>query len=161
GFMLGRALATRTLDQIRKIYADLAEQVAKGMLSAPVEKVYPIEEIKAALAHAQRGERHGKILVAPTGSVCAVEQREHSEGLHRMRFGLFGSAQAKRGGPDTDRGAGFRDFVELNVEAEALGFVSSFLVEHHFTGFGQVSATLNLLTWVGARTTTLRLGTAV
>ncbi|MEA2791022.1 MAG: hypothetical protein QOG73_3428, partial [Acetobacteraceae bacterium] len=33
--------------------------------------------------------------------------------------------------------------------------------EHHFTGFGQVSATLNLLSWVGAKTTTLRLGTAV
>ena len=38
---------------------------------------------------------------------------------------------------------------------------STFVVEHHFTGFGQVSATLNLLTWVAARTTTLRLGTAV
>ena len=78
-----------------------------------------------------------------------------------MRFGLFGSAQAKRGGPDVDSGAGFRDFVEYNVEAEALGFHSSFLVEHHFTGFGQISASLNLLTWIGARTTTLRLGTAV
>ena len=78
-----------------------------------------------------------------------------------MRFGIFGSAQATRGGPDVDSGAGFREFVERNVEAEALGFHSSFLVEHHFTGFGQVSATLNLLTWVGARTTTLRLGTAV
>jgi alkanesulfonate monooxygenase SsuD/methylene tetrahydromethanopterin reductase-like flavin-dependent oxidoreductase (luciferase family) len=78
-----------------------------------------------------------------------------------MRFGIFGSAQAKRGGPDVDSGAGFRDFVEHNVEAEALGYHSSFVVEHHFTGFGQISATLNLLTWVGARTTTLRLGTAV
>ncbi len=78
-----------------------------------------------------------------------------------MRFGIFGSAQAKRGRPDVDSGAGFREFVENNVEAEALGYVSSFLVEHHFTGFGQVSATLNLLTWVGARTRTLRLGTAV
>src|SRR2546422_5483004 len=78
-----------------------------------------------------------------------------------MKFGIFGSAQAKRGGPDTDSGAGFRDFVELNVEAEALGFHSSFLAEHHFTGLGQISATLNLLTWIGARTTTLRLGTAV
>ena len=38
---------------------------------------------------------------------------------------------------------------------------SSFVVEHHFTGFGQVSASLNLLTWVAARTSTLRLGTAV
>ena len=78
-----------------------------------------------------------------------------------MRFGLFGSAQARRGGPDVDSGAGFREFVERNVEAEALGYHSTFLVEHHFTGFGQVSATLNLLTWIGARTTTLRLGTAV
>ena len=78
-----------------------------------------------------------------------------------MRFGLFGSAQAKRGGDGVDSGAGFREFVENNVEAEGLGYHSSFLVEHHFTGFGQISATLNLLTWLGARTTTLRLGTAV
>ena len=78
-----------------------------------------------------------------------------------MRFGIFGSAQARRGGPDVDSGSGFRDFVEYNVEAEALGFHSSFVVEHHFTGFGQISATLNLLTWIGARTSTLRLGTAV
>ncbi|MCH7713080.1 MAG: LLM class flavin-dependent oxidoreductase [Chloroflexi bacterium] len=78
-----------------------------------------------------------------------------------MQFGMFGSAQARRGGPSDDSGAGFRDFVERNVEAEALGYHSTFLVEHHFTGFGQVSATLNLLTWIGARTTTLRLGTAV
>ena len=41
------------------------------------------------------------------------------------------------------------------------GFRGTFVVEHHFTGYGQVSATLNLLTWLGARTTTLRLGTAV
>ena len=78
-----------------------------------------------------------------------------------MRFGLFGSAQARRGGPDVDSGVGFREFVDYNVEAESLGFVSTFLVEHHFTGLGQVSATLNLLTFIAARTTTLRLGTAV
>src|SRR5437870_847548 len=67
-----------------------------------------------------------------------------------MRFGLFGSAQARRGVPDVDSGAGFREFVENNVEAEALGYHSTFIVEHHFTGFGQISATLNLLTWMGA-----------
>src|SRR3989449_8972873 len=78
-----------------------------------------------------------------------------------MRFGIFGSAQARRGVPDVDSGAGFKDFVEYNVQAEALGYQSSWVVEHHFTGFGQISATLNLLTWVGARTRTLRLGTAV
>jgi len=78
-----------------------------------------------------------------------------------MRFGLFGSAQARRGGPDVDSGVGFREFVDYNVEAESLGFVSTFLVEHHFTGFGQISATLSLLTFIAARTKTLRLGTAV
>src|SRR6516162_2347978 len=81
--------------------------------------------------------------------------------IEPMRFGLFGSAQARRSGPDTDSSQGFREFIENNVEAEALGFFSSFLVEHHFTGFGQVSASLNLLTWLGARTRHLRLGTAV
>jgi len=81
-----------------------------------------------------------------------------------MRFGLFGSAQARRPAPGaelTDSSQGFHEWIENNVEAEALGFHSTFVVEHHFTGFGQVSASLNLLTWLGARTTTLRLGTAV
>ena len=78
-----------------------------------------------------------------------------------MKFGLFGSAQAQRGGPDLDSGQGFRDFIDYNVEAEALGYDSTFVVEHHFTGFGQVSASLNLLTYLAARTKTLRLGTAV
>ena len=78
-----------------------------------------------------------------------------------MRFGLFGSASARRGGAEFDSSEGFRDFIEYNVEAEALGFHSTFVVEHHFTGYGQVSATLNLLTWLGARTSRLRLGTAV
>jgi alkanesulfonate monooxygenase SsuD/methylene tetrahydromethanopterin reductase-like flavin-dependent oxidoreductase (luciferase family) len=78
-----------------------------------------------------------------------------------MRFGLFGAAQAQRGGPDVDSAAGFNDYIEYLIEAEALGYHSSFIVEHHFTGFGQVSATLNLLSWIGAKTSTLRLGTAV
>ena len=78
-----------------------------------------------------------------------------------MRFGLFGSAAARRGSGEFDSAEGYRDFIEYNVEAEALGFHGTFVVEHHFTGFGQVSATLNLLTWLGARTRTLRLGTAV
>src|SRR5271156_5812074 len=78
-----------------------------------------------------------------------------------MQCGLFGSAAARRGGAEFDSSEGFRDFIEYNIEAEALGFHSTFVVEHHFTGYGQVSATLNLLTWLGARTRRLRLGTAV
>jgi len=69
GFILGRALATRSLEQVRAIYDDLGQQILDGALSVSVEKVYPIEEIKAALTHAQRGERSGKILVTPNGTV--------------------------------------------------------------------------------------------
>ena len=78
-----------------------------------------------------------------------------------MRFGLFGSAQANSGDLPPETGQGFRDYLDLNVEAEALGFHSTFLVEHHFTGWNQVSATLMLLTCVAMRTTTLRVGPAV
>jgi alkanesulfonate monooxygenase SsuD/methylene tetrahydromethanopterin reductase-like flavin-dependent oxidoreductase (luciferase family) len=82
-------------------------------------------------------------------------------GERPVKFGLFGGASAQRGGVARDSTQGYREWIENNVEAEALGFHSTFVVEHHFTGFGQVSASLNLLTWLGARTSTLRLGTAV
>jgi probable F420-dependent oxidoreductase len=78
-----------------------------------------------------------------------------------MQFAIFGSAQAGSERLGAPVGQGFHDFVEFNVEAEALGYCGTFLVEHHFTGWNQVSATLQLLTWLAARTTTLRLGTAV
>jgi mitochondrial enoyl-[acyl-carrier protein] reductase / trans-2-enoyl-CoA reductase len=69
GFMLGRFLAKRTAQQIREIYAGLAAQVMDGRLHAPVDTVYPIEKIKDALAHADKGGRNGKILVSPNGAI--------------------------------------------------------------------------------------------
>jgi len=53
--------------EVRAIYADLGRQILEGVLSAPVEKVYPVKEIQTA--QAQRGERSGKILMAPNGPV--------------------------------------------------------------------------------------------
>jgi alkanesulfonate monooxygenase SsuD/methylene tetrahydromethanopterin reductase-like flavin-dependent oxidoreductase (luciferase family) len=78
-----------------------------------------------------------------------------------MRFGIFSSAQANSGDLPGETGQGFRDYLDFNVEAEALGFHSSFLVEHHFTGWNQVSSTLMLLMALAMRTRTLRLGSAV
>jgi trans-2-enoyl-CoA reductase len=69
GFMLGRFLARRSAPKIREIYAALAAQVMDGKLSAPVDTVYPIEKIKEALAHADKGGRNGKILVSPNGAL--------------------------------------------------------------------------------------------
>jgi mitochondrial enoyl-[acyl-carrier protein] reductase / trans-2-enoyl-CoA reductase len=69
GFTLTRPLSTYAPEKVRALYADLARQVMEGALFAPVEEVYAIDEIAAALAHAQRGERSGKVLVAPNGAV--------------------------------------------------------------------------------------------
>jgi alkanesulfonate monooxygenase SsuD/methylene tetrahydromethanopterin reductase-like flavin-dependent oxidoreductase (luciferase family) len=82
------------------------------------------------------------------------------KGSKAMRFGLFGGAQAPRTTAG-DPGRDFCEYIETSVEAERLGFYSTFLVEHHFSGFGQVSAPLDLLSWVAARTTSIRVGTAV
>ncbi len=78
-----------------------------------------------------------------------------------MRFGLFCSPKADAPGFGPDTGLGFFEFLDFNVEAEALGYHSSFSVEHHFSGWNQVSSTLMLLAALAMRTTTLRLGTAV
>jgi NADPH:quinone reductase-like Zn-dependent oxidoreductase len=67
GFMLGRVLGRRDAAGIAAIYADLAGAIAEGRLGAKVDHIYPIEQIKTALAHAQQGGRDGKILVTPNG----------------------------------------------------------------------------------------------
>ena len=77
-----------------------------------------------------------------------------------MRFGLFGGARTEIGEQASDSQI-YTDYVDYICEAEALGFHSVFLVEHHFTGFGQISATLSFLTYLAAKTTRIRLGTAV
>ena len=79
-----------------------------------------------------------------------------------MRFGLFGGAKAKSsaalGAGDSH---GYRDFIEYVIEAERLGFHSIFMVEHHITGIGQVSSSMTVLAYLAARTSKIRLGTAV
>ncbi|HEY1261476.1 MAG TPA: LLM class flavin-dependent oxidoreductase [Stellaceae bacterium] len=69
-------------------------------------------------------------------------------------------------GAHRDRRAGERQpdlqrLRRLHLRGRSAGVYSVFLVEHHFTGFGQISATLNFLTYLAAKTTRIRLGTAV
>jgi alkanesulfonate monooxygenase SsuD/methylene tetrahydromethanopterin reductase-like flavin-dependent oxidoreductase (luciferase family) len=78
-----------------------------------------------------------------------------------MRFGLLCSARATSDIAAAVPGQGLHDWVEFNEEAERLGFHSTFLVEHHFTDWGQASATLTLLACLAMRTTTIRLGSGV
>ena len=77
-----------------------------------------------------------------------------------MKFGIFGGATAKRGEETLDS-QGYGTLIDTVLEAEDLGYHSVFLVEHHFSGSGQISASLNLLTYLAAKTSNIRLGTAV
>jgi probable F420-dependent oxidoreductase len=77
-----------------------------------------------------------------------------------MQFGLFGGARTKRSVGIEDS-QGYESFIEYVVEADRLGFKQLFMVEHHFTGQGQVSASMTVLAYLAARTKTIRLGTAV
>ena len=77
-----------------------------------------------------------------------------------MKFGLFGGLSALKTDSVGDRQI-YAEFVDYVCEAEDLGYESLFLVEHHFTGLAQVSASLNLLSFLAAKTTRMRLGTAV
>jgi alkanesulfonate monooxygenase SsuD/methylene tetrahydromethanopterin reductase-like flavin-dependent oxidoreductase (luciferase family) len=78
-----------------------------------------------------------------------------------MQFGLFGGARTQRRDDGSGDSQAYDDFINYVVEAERLGFRSVFLVEHHFTGVGQLSASLTLLAYLAARTRSIRLGTAV
>jgi len=75
-----------------------------------------------------------------------------------MRFGIFGGPARTESNTDAEA---YRDFIDTVVEAEEAGFFGVYLVEHHFTGRGQLSASLNLLSHLAARTSTIRLGAAV
>ena len=75
-----------------------------------------------------------------------------------MKFGLFGGA-IRRG--ETADSASYNEFMDYVIEADRLGFESVMIVEHHFSGIGQVGASLAMLTYLAAKTERIRLGTAV
>lgn len=77
-----------------------------------------------------------------------------------MKFGLFGGISASSGDVTGYRDS-YESYIASVIDAEKLGYHSNFVVEHHFTGMGQVSSSLNLLTFLAARTSRIRLGTAV
>jgi len=63
GFMLGRFLARHPAEHVQAIYRELAADMLAGTVDAPIDGIHPIEDIRAALIHAQQGGRSGKVLV--------------------------------------------------------------------------------------------------
>jgi alkanesulfonate monooxygenase SsuD/methylene tetrahydromethanopterin reductase-like flavin-dependent oxidoreductase (luciferase family) len=134
-------------------------------LGAPGAEIRAAARRHGRLTLRRRATAAATILIRIIGHRSALESLAYQRAEHTvsrraaMKFGLFGGARA-RGGPTGDS-EGYHDFIRYVIAAEELGFSSVFLVEHHFTGFGQVSASLNLLSYLAARTDKIRLGTAV
>ena len=77
-----------------------------------------------------------------------------------MQFGLFGGARTKRS-VGLEDSQGYQSFIDYVTEADRARLKQLFMVEHHFTGQGQVSASMTVLAYLAARTQHIRLGTAV
>ena len=78
-----------------------------------------------------------------------------------MRFSILFAAPVPGGAADDER-AVLRSCVEQAVSAEKYGFHRVWVMEHHgLSGYGHISAPDVVLSWIGARTSTLRLGVGV
>jgi alkanesulfonate monooxygenase SsuD/methylene tetrahydromethanopterin reductase-like flavin-dependent oxidoreductase (luciferase family) len=75
-----------------------------------------------------------------------------------MRFGTFLLMQSPSHRPSPEI---FERGVEIAQAAETLGFGNIWLAEHHFSTYGYLSRPVQLATYIAAKTTRLRVGTAV
>ena len=63
GFWMTRWYQKATEAELHAMFAELFEMAKTGAFKTPVEKVYPVAEIKQAVTHALQGSRGGKILI--------------------------------------------------------------------------------------------------
>jgi luciferase family oxidoreductase group 1 len=75
-----------------------------------------------------------------------------------MHFGTFLLMQSPSASPADEV---YARAVEQAQAAEALGFRNVWIAEHHFSTYGYVGRPVQLATYIAAKTTTLRVGTAV
>src|SRR6185295_120432 len=91
------------------------------------------------------------------GTVCARSDNRSPETM-TINFGTFllmQSPSARSSQEIYSRG------VEIAQAAEELGFSNVWLAEHHFSTYGYLSRPAQLATYLAAKTTRLRVGTAV
>ncbi|HET7342714.1 MAG TPA: LLM class flavin-dependent oxidoreductase [Methylomirabilota bacterium] len=75
-----------------------------------------------------------------------------------MNFGTFLLMQSPSAQPSQEV---YARALEIAQAAETLGFHNVWLAEHHFSTYGYLSRPVQLATYIAARTTRLRVGTAV
>ena len=67
GFWLMPWLQTMSKKEIFDMYNHLSNLIASNKLHVPIEKTYPLEEIKKAVKHSAAYNRSGKIILTPNG----------------------------------------------------------------------------------------------
>ncbi|MEP5731597.1 MAG: zinc-dependent alcohol dehydrogenase family protein [Sulfitobacter sp.] len=67
GFWLVVWMNTADKAARRALYTDLAGQIVKGELFAPIDKHFSLDEIAAAVEYSWAGGRDGKVMIAPNG----------------------------------------------------------------------------------------------
>lgn len=65
GFWMSQWLQLAETSEIQALYADLADQMDKGVLRMAVAGQYSFEQISDAAAHSEREGRDGKVLIRP------------------------------------------------------------------------------------------------
>ena len=70
GFWLAKVMREMPRDELERMYEELASAMAAGRVRIPIEATYRLDDIAAALAHAARGHRDGKVLLTPAGAVA-------------------------------------------------------------------------------------------
>jgi mitochondrial enoyl-[acyl-carrier protein] reductase / trans-2-enoyl-CoA reductase len=68
GFWLASHIATLPKPLVREVWSNMADMAGKNAVDVPVEATYPLDRIKDAVAHAERGGRSGKVLLSPAGA---------------------------------------------------------------------------------------------
>src|SRR5215204_5396289 len=89
--------------------------------------------------------------------VYASEVRARYRGT-MLGFGTFLLMQSPSARPSQEV---YARAIEHAQAAEALGFRNIWLAEHHFSTYGYLARPVQLATFIAAKTTTLRVGTAV
>ncbi len=70
GFWLAKVMRETPFAELQAMYDEIMARIVDGSLHIEVEATYRLEDIKAALEHAGRDGRSGKILLTPNGPVA-------------------------------------------------------------------------------------------
>ena len=70
GFWLAKEMRAMTPAALAALYGVLMPRIADGSLYVDVEATYGLDDVKAALEHAGREARGGKVLITPNGPLA-------------------------------------------------------------------------------------------